>query len=194
MFHRHPVLSAVLVFLALLILAFLITGAVIMNAATGEPGHFQYLLLLGTTVEGSEPSPMLRDRIQAACDYLNAHPDVICIVTGYRSAKADISEAECMFRELTRLGIDESRIWMEPNATSTLENLDFSLNLIEEKTGTRPEVIGILSSEFHLLRAHMFADEYGIQAFTVPARTTDFFSFLYWFAREIIMVWYYSIF
>lgn len=193
MFKKHPVLSIVAAILTLVILAFAITGAVIMTAAAGTPGDFRYLVVLGTTVDGTEPSPMLRDRINAAYDYLTEHPEVICIVTGYQN-NADISEAECMYNELTEMGIDPNRIWMEPRASSTLENLDFSLDLIEEKTGVRPERIGILSSEFHLLRASMFADEYGIDAATIPARTTDLPTFLYWFAREVVMVWYHSIF
>lgn len=193
MFKKHPVLTVTALILAAVVLAFAVTGAIIMGAAAGNPGEFQYLLVLGTTVEGTDPSPMLRDRINAAYDYLTAHPEVICIVSGYKSS-GQISEAECMFRELTDMGIDAERIWMEPNASTTLENLEFSLDLIDEKTGTRPETIGILSSEFHLLRAGMFADEYGIDAFTVPAKTTDLPTFLYWFTREIIMVWYYSIF
>lgn len=194
MFQKHPVLTVITLLLAALVLAVAVTGILIMNAATGTPGEFDYLLVLGTTVNGSEPSPMLADRIRATYDYLTSHPDVVCIVTGYRSSSADISEAECMFRELTAMGIDPSRVWLEPNATSTLENLDYSLKLIEEKTGTRPATVGILSSEFHLLRAGMFAEEYGIRYYTVPAKTSDFPSFLYWFAREIVMVWYYSIF
>lgn len=194
MFKRHPILTVIVAILMLFLLAFAVTGAVIMNAAAGTPGDFQYLVVLGTTVEGTEPSPMLRDRINAAYDYLMSHPDVTCIVTGYQSGDGQISEAECMYNELTAMGISPDRVWMEPNASSTLENLDFSLALIEDKTGTRPERIGILSSEFHLLRASMFADEYGIDAATIPAKTTDLPTFLYWFAREIVMVWYYSIF
>ncbi len=194
MFKKHPVLTITAAILVLILLAFAVTGAVIMANAAGTPGEFQYLVVLGTTVEGTEPSPMLRDRINAAYDYLTAHPDVTCIVTGYQSGNGQISEAECMYNELTKMGISPDRVWMEPNAASTLENLDFSLALIEEKTGARPARIGILSSEFHLLRASMFADEYGIEAATVPAKTTDLPTFLYWFTREIIMVWYYSVF
>lgn len=194
MFKKHPIMTVAAAILALILLAFAVTGAVIMHAAAGSGGDFQYLVVLGTTVDGTEPSPMLRDRISAAYDYLTDHPDVTCIVTGYQSGSGEISEAECMYRELTAMGISESRVWMESNASSTLENLDFSLKLIEEKTGTRPERIGILSSEFHLLRSSMFADEYGIEAATIPAKTSDLPTFLYWFAREIVMVWYYSIF
>lgn len=194
MFKKHPIRNTVLILLALLILAYAATGAVIMMNGNGIEGEFQYLLVLGTTVEGTEPSPMLRDRINAAYDYLTAHPDVVCVVSGYKSGNGLISEAVCMFNELTEMGIDPGRILVEQNASSTLENLEFSLDLIEEKTGSRPDTIGILSSEFHLLRASMFATEYGVNYYTIPAKTSDFPTFLYWFAREIIMVWYYSIF
>ena len=194
MFKKHPIRNTVLILLTLLILAYAATGAVIMMNGNGIEGEFQYLLVLGTTVEGTEPSPMLRDRINAAYDYLTAHPDVVCVVSGYKSGNGLISEAVCMFNELTEMGIDPGRILVEQNASSTLENLEFSLDLIEEKTGSRPDTIGILSSEFHLLRATMFATEYGVNYYTIPAKTSDFPSFLCWFAREIIMVWYYSIF
>lgn len=194
MFRKHPVFAVLAVMLALILLAFVITGAMILVHGAGSAGESPYLLVLGTTVVGTEPSPMLRDRIQAAYDYLTDHPDVTCIVSGYQAAGAEISEAECMYRELAELGIDPERIWMEPNATSTIENFEYTLALIEEKTGTRPERLGVLSSEFHLLRASMFAGELGVEIFTVPAKTSDLPSFLTWFLREIVLVWYYAVF
>ena len=194
MIRKHPVLSAIVIFVAVLLLAFAVTSIVIMAHASGSEGEFQYLLVLGTAVEGTEPSSMLQDRIEAAYTYLEAHPDVICIVSGYQSGNAEISEAACMYRELTEMGIDENRIWMEPNASSTVENVAFSLALIEEKTGARPDTLGILSSEFHLYRAEMFAKEQGIDCVTVPAKTTDTPTLISYFLREIVMVWYYSIF
>ena len=194
MIRKHPVLIAIAAMLAMILLAFLVTGVVIMAKARGSSGQFRYLLVLGTTVEGTEPSSMLADRIHGAYAYLEAHPDVICIVSGYQSGKGEISEAECMYRELVELGIDESRIWMEPKASSTVENVQFSLALIEEKTGSRPETLGILSSEFHLLRAEMFAKEQGVEAVMLPAKTSHTGTFISYFIREIIMVWYYSIF
>jgi uncharacterized SAM-binding protein YcdF (DUF218 family) len=194
MFKKHPVISVVALVLAVFLLAFGITGAVIMHHAAGTGGQAQFLLVLGTTVEGREPSPMLQDRIRAAYEYLASHPNTVAILSGYQAAGAEISEAECMHRELLELGVPADRLLMEPNASSTLENFTYSLALIEEKTGTRPEKLGVLSSEFHLLRASMFAEELGVEIFTVPAKTKDLPSFLYWFCREIIMVWYYAIF
>lgn len=196
MFKKHPILSVLGVILTVLLLAMAVTGALILNFGRTQPAILPgYLLVLGTTVDGTEPSPMLRDRINAAYDYLTDHPEVICIVSGYRSGDGLISEAECMYNELTAMGIAADRIWMEPNASTTEENFEFSLDLIEERTGSRPDTLSVLSSEFHLLRASMFAAEQGIRTvITVGAKTTDLPTFVYYFIREIFLVWYYAIF
>ena len=186
-------MTALLVLLCLVVLAFSITGVVIMHGATADVGEFQYLLVLGTVVEGTEPSPMLADRIQSAYDYLTAHPDTICIVSGGKGDEVNLSEAECMYNELVELGIDPERILMEDRATSTVENFRFSLAMIEEETGIRPEKLGVLSSEFHLFRARMFARQEGVTPIAIPARTSDIASFVTYFLREINMVWYYTL-
>lgn len=194
MFKKHPVLTAVAVILVLLLLAMSVTGILILNFGSTQHTILpQYLLVLGTTVNGTEPSSMLQDRIDAAYRYLTEYPEVICIVSGYRN-NADISEAECMYNELTEMGIDSNRIWMEDQASSTIENFNFSLALIEEKTGARPDWITVLSSEFHLLRSSIFARECGVHAIYVGAETSDLPTFIYYFLREIFLVWYYSIF
>ena len=193
MIKKHPVLFILLILLAVLILAMLITGIVILGFAGGGSGEFQYLVVLGTTVNGTEPSSMLKDRIDAAYAYLVAHEDVICIVSGGKGDAENLSEAQCMVNELVALGIDPDRIWLEDQATSTLENLDFSMKLVEEKAGSRPAKIGVLSSEFHLLRANMFATRQNVAAITIPAKTSDPGTFWGYFLREILMVWYYGL-
>ena len=176
-----------------LLVAYIATGIAILVKARGTAGEFTYLLVLGTKVNGTEPTNILRDRIHAACAYLQNHPDVICIVSGYQSGKGQISEAECMYRELVKQGIASERIWMEPKATSTVENLEYTLALIAEKMGLRPAVLGILSTESHLLRAEMFAKAQRVKAVLLPAKTSNAYDFWIHFSREIIMVWYYSI-
>ena len=188
---KHPFLTVLLVLLCLVVLAFSVTGVIIMHGATADKGEFQYLLVLGTVVEGTEPSSMLADRIQAACDYLTTHPDTICIVSGGKGDEVNLSEAECMYNELVELGIDPARLLMEDRAASTVENIQFSLALIEEETGVRPDTLGVLSSEFHLFRARMFAREEGVTPIAIPAKTSDRSTFVQYFLREIKMVLYY---
>ena len=195
MLKKHPIIATICILLALLLAAMAVTGFLILNYGHTVPTILpKYMLVLGTTVDGTEPSPMLRDRINAAYNHLTAYPEVICIVSGYKSGNGAISEAECMYNELTKMGIDPDRIWMEPNASSTEENFKFTLDMIEEKTGSRPTFLTVVSSEFHMLRASMFAGEQGIGIIPVGAKTTDLPTFLFWFTREIFLVWYYAIF
>ena len=98
-----------------------------------------------------------------------------------------------MYEKLVGLGIDPNRIWMEDQATSTWENLNFTLELIEEKTGVRPEKLGLLSSEYHMFRASLFADACNVESVGIPAKTSRFFQGLNHFMREVAGVWHYII-
>ena len=178
------------VLLILVLLAILLTGSMILVRGLGEKGPFTYMIVLGTTVEGTEPSPMLADRIEAAAKYMENNPDVIAVVTGGDPDGSLISEAQCMYNGLTELGIDGSRILMEDRATSTAENFRFSLQLLEDELGRVPTNIGVLSSEFHLLRARLIAKSYDLDVSTIPAHTSDTEAFFQYFIREIFMVWY----
>ena len=96
-----------------------------------------------------------------------------------------------MYDELVNLGIDPQRVWVEDKATSTWENLTFSLNLIEEKTGQRPEKLGVLSSEYHLFRASLFAKACNVDFIGIPARTSRPSQMINHFMREVAGVWHY---
>lgn len=178
------------VLLLLIILAILLTGSMILFRGLGHKDPFTYMIVLGTTVEGTEPSPMLQDRIEAAAKHMEKNPDVIAIVTGGKADEHNISEAQCMYNGLTELGIDPERIRMEDQATSTMENFRFSMALLEEELGRVPRNIGILTSEFHLLRARLIARSYDVNVATIPAHTSDAKAFFSYYFREIFMVWY----
>ena len=171
-----------------------ITEYFIIRASFGEPSETcDYAVVLGAKVRTTGPSASLWDRIYGARDYLEEHPNVIAIVSGGQGADEPMTEAKAMYDELVNLGIDPERLWMEDRATSTWENLNFALNLIEEKTGTRPEKIGIVSSEYHLFRASLFADACGVESVLIPARTSVFTQRINHFMREVAGVWHYLI-
>ena len=171
-----------------------VTEFFIIRASLGEPKEScDYVVVLGAKVRESGPSASLWDRIYGARDYLEDHPDVIAIVSGGQGPEEPMTEAKAMKDALVDLGIDESRIWMEDKATSTWENLNFSLDLIEEKTGSRPDKIGIVSSEYHLFRASLFADACGVDSVLIPAQTSIFTQRINHFMREVAGVWHYLI-
>ncbi len=180
--------------LCLGLVAAVITLGFVWHGSLCDPeADCDYLVVLGAGVRGTMPSLTLRERIDAAYTYLTTHPHAVCVVSGGQGPGEDISEAACMYRELVDMGIDPDRIWQEDQSTSTLENLTFTLALIEEKTGAKPEELAIVSSEYHLFRAGCMAQSLGITARGVPAQTAWASLRVNYFLREIAAVWYYLI-
>ncbi|MBR2048711.1 MAG: YdcF family protein [Oscillospiraceae bacterium] len=196
--HRTLGKGLSMIFTGLLILFFAavsITGIIIVRSAQGtKNAESEYLVVLGAGVNGTVPSRSLRERLDAAHGYLTAHPDAIAIVSGGQGYGEDITEAQCMYDYLTAKGIAPHRVWMEPKATNTLENLKLSLDIVQEKTGVRPGRVAIVSSEYHLHRAGMFAGWLDLEAELVPAKTVVLPLRWNYYLREVFAVWYYSIF
>lgn len=174
------------------ILAAATTGLHIATSAGGnleEP--CEYLIVLGCAVNKDTPSQMLQYRIDAAYAYLKKNPHTQCIVTGGLGKGDVITEAQCMYNELTAYGIAADRIWMEEKATSTVESFIYVKALLQEKTGGIPENIGVVSSEYHLYRAKEIAKDQGINVYTVPAKTQRIGLLASNSIREILAVWKY---
>ena len=102
-----------------------------------------------------------------------------------------MTEGQAMYDELIKLGIDPDRVWVEDKATSTWENLKLSLDLIQEKTGQRPEKLGVLSSEYHLFRASLLAKACQVEFVGIPAPTSRLSQMINHFMREVAGVWHY---
>lgn len=180
--------------LALGILATAGTWSLILSERKGRSTEgISYVVVLGAGVNGSKPSQSMHERLTAAKEFLDANPEVICVVSGGQGAGEDITEAQCMYDTLVSWNISEDRIWQEDQATNTLENLSYSLDLIEAKTGTRPEKIGLISSEYHLFRACEFARDAGVNPAGIPATTRNPVLRLNYYLREVVAVWYYLI-
>lgn len=183
------------ILLILTLLAACVTEGFIIHASFGSAEtECGYLVVLGAKVNQNGPSLALRNRIDAAYDYLTAHPDTIAILSGGQGPDEPMTEAKCVFNELVARGIDPDRLWLEGNSTNTWENLKFTRDLLEENTGSVPGQIALVSSEFHLFRAQLFARRFGFETVGVPARTTLPLLKVNYFLREAVAVWYYLIF
>ena len=184
------------ILLILLLIVFCITEGFIIHASLGSGDTAcDYLVVLGAKVSpNGAPSMALRNRIDAAFDYLTTHPDCTAILSGGQGPDEPKTEARCMYDELAARGIDPDRLRLEDQSTNTWENLKFTRDLLEEKTGSVPGQIALLSSEFHLFRAGLFARRFGFEIVGVPAATTLPVLKVNYFLREAAAVWYYLIF
>lgn len=175
----------------LVALAMLVTGIAVGVACGGSKNpKADYVVVLGAGVNGTAPSRSLRARLHAAQTYLETYPNAVAVLSGGQGKGESITEAECMYRWLTEHGVDPSRLWKEERATTTAENLRYSLDLIEERTGQRPEHIAIVSSAYHLLRARLLARREGVTAVCCPANDMNTGYSVQMVVREIFGVWY----
>lgn len=195
--RRRPKAAKVLrrIFTVVLCIGLLVAGVTecfILEASFGDPElSCDYMVILGAKVRADGPSVALQNRIDAAYAYMAAHPDVIAVASGGQGPDEHMTEAQCIKDELVAMGIAPERILLEENSTSTWENLNFSLELIEESFGARPTSLGILSSEYHMFRATLLGEKCGIQPVGIPARTSRFSQLVNHFMREIAGVWHY---
>ena len=144
------------------------------------------VIVLGCQVsrDGS-PTVMLDDRIDAAYDYLTAHPESRCVASGGQNDNEPISEASCIRNTLVARGIHPDRIYLEDRSRSTEENLTFSAELIR-KEGL-PTRVAIASDNFHQLRAAVWARRGGLDPWSIGCVTWWPLSPGYW-AREAAAV------
>ncbi|MBQ2604301.1 MAG: YdcF family protein [Acutalibacteraceae bacterium] len=143
------------------------------------------VIVLGCQVRGERPSRMLYDRIKSAADFLKKNPDVPCIVTGGKGNDEHISEAECMYNELIKLGIDSERIYKEDKAVNTIENIDFSKAVIDENGFSYNTAV--VTDIFHEYRASKLVKKAGLEFGSVPADCV-WYLFPTFYVREVIAV------
>lgn len=132
---------------------------VISGMHPSAPEHLDYVIVLGAQVRGKVPSLALSQRIEKAVEIAGQDPDLTLILSGGQGRGEEISEAQCMWNALTAAGVEEERLILEDQSTSTRENLLFSDRL----TGCAKKRCGILSNDFHLCRALKIAKKAGYE-------------------------------
>ena len=150
---------------------FLLVMGILMGTAAKHSDQVKAdaLIVLGAAVHGDRVTWVLSNRLDTAADYLNAHPDTICVVSGGQGDGESVTEASAMQKYLIeRKGIDPSRILVEDRATSTRENFAFSKALIEEQLG-KDASIAFVTTDFHVFRAGRVAKKAGITASGIAA-------------------------
>lgn len=194
-FGGHGLRVAVTVLLVIGIAAFIIIEIpIVREARTDAPDDCEYIIVLGAGLKGDVPTLSLRNRLDAALEWLEAHPDCVAVVSGGQGPGENMPEGEAMGIWLEARGIEPERIIVEDKSTSTMENLENSFALIREAGGEPDGNCAIITSEYHLCRAKLMARSLGVEAWGVAAHTSWPSLMLNYFIREAFAVTYYRIF
>lgn len=126
-----------------------------------------YVLVLGAGLRnGVEPSLTLANRLDAACEYINANKNTgKIVVSGGQGSDERLSEAAAMKKYLINKGIPEDNILMEDKSSTTSENFKFSKDVIEKDSGKSLENLNIkiVTTTFHAFRSNMLAKRNGYE-------------------------------
>ena len=152
------------------VLFLVLEGAVLSHGIGRSDTPADAVVVLGAGVNGTVPSLALQTRIDAAADYLHAHPDIPAVLSGGRGPGEAITEAEAIYRGLVQQGVSPERLLLEEASTSTAENFAYSKEVLTAAgVDTDTAVIAVVSNDFHLYRAERIAQSLGLNATGVPA-------------------------
>lgn len=162
---------------------------VVRDAHSDTDTDAPYLVVMGAGIRGTEPTLSMSDRLNAALNWLDAHPDGMLIVSGSQAQDEVTSEAAVMRDWLLKHGVNRRQILFEDQARSTLENIRYSLALIEQNGGDPCGRVAFVSSEYHLCRIRLIARHLGCEPVGIAAPTSEFTMKINLFIREAFALW-----
>lgn len=124
-----------------------------------------YVIVLGAGLNGSEPSPALERRLDKTVEYMNRNQNATVIVSGGQGPNESISEAQAMQLYLMDKGIDDDKILLETESTSTYENFSYTKDAVSDGS------VVFITNNFHVLRSSLMAQLNGIDAAHIGAST-----------------------
>ena len=196
----HPLLKKfvqkfkklILLFCAFAVILVTIESVCIFRAASTpepEPGRTILVLASGTNPDGTPPLLVVK-RLEKAVEYYQKDTNTSFIVCGGIIANG-VLEAQTMKDWLIQNGIEETKIYMEDQSTSTAENIKNALEII--KTNGLNDKIAVSTNSFHLYRVRYLAKSVNVDAGLLRAKTPWWLLPTY-YPRELACILFYWIF
>ncbi|MBQ1377467.1 MAG: YdcF family protein [Lachnospiraceae bacterium] len=195
------VMNSILVTVSYLECILLGTVILAVKAARKVPAFDKdYILILGCQIrKDGTVTPLLKGRADRALEFARLQKestgkDIIFVPSGGQGSDEVIAEARAVRNYLIETGIPEDRILTEDRSTSTYENFKYSMELIRkdwglggasERTELSEPRIAFSTTNYHVLRSGILAEQQGIRAEGIGSRTRTYF-WINAFVREFI--------
>ena len=170
-------INATLSYLYTLIIATLYCN---IKAAKHTPEYDKdFVIILGSKInsDGTLP-PLLKGRVDKAIDFGNKQFEktkkkIIYVPSGGKGNDETMAEAIAITNYLKEKGIKDKDILIEDKSTSTIENMRFSKNKIDNKM--KDAKISFSTTNYHVFRSGVIANEQGIDAEGMGSPTKWYF-------------------
>ncbi|MEG2455394.1 MAG: YdcF family protein [Oscillospiraceae bacterium] len=168
--RRHYFLWALGLFFALGLACFAaLEGLVFFGGQTSFTGNEQVMVVLGAQVTPTGPAVLLQDRLDAALSHFASHPEMTVVVSGGQGDNEHATEASVMKDYLVARGMPEGSILEEGESHNTAQNLRFTADLLRQQGVSTHGGVLIVTNRFHLFRAKMLGERYGMTVSTLAA-------------------------
>lgn len=138
-------------------------ASILVNLKIKRKEYSAIIILGGYLVYGNQLTRALKKRLNLAIKiYKKQKNKPKIIVSGGKIRQETITEAEAMAKYLLENNIPEEDIIKEDKSKNTLENFKFSREKLEELNIHKN--IAFVSSNFHILRAKIYASKFKIKA------------------------------
>jgi len=138
-----------------------------------------YIIVLGCWIKNGKAPPLLARRIDRAIAFYHQQEKVgappALVLSGGMGPDETCSEAEAMKAYALERGIPEAHLLLEPRSATTLENMRFSKALMDEHAGGKPYRCIYATSNYHALRASIFARRAGLRIHGIGAKTAFYY-------------------
>ncbi|MCW0997334.1 YdcF family protein [Streptococcus anginosus] len=137
--------------------------------------HPDYIIILGSGLIGDKVPPLLAQRLEKGkmmYEKFNHTPKIV--VSGGQGTDETLTEAEAMAQYLRQVGTPQEDIIIEQQSTNTLENLQFSKTILDQKSKENYYCL-VVTNSFHSLRAGIYMRKLGIKGRSIGSRTALYF-------------------
>ncbi len=169
------------------VLSFAVFSAVVISDSEREIEYDDrqtVVLVCGCKVNGSYPSLTLKYRLDRAIEILNEKSDALCIVSGGQGDDEAYTEASVMRNYLLKKGIEDERILLEDRSRNTVENIKYSIEILEENEIGKDCNLICVSTDLHTSRVAMIARDNGMHAQVASSDSPYFYLYMASLVRE----------
>ena len=138
-----------------------------------------FIIILGSKIQSDGTlTPLLQGRVDKAIDFGNKQYEltkkkIIYVPSGGKGKDEIKTEAEAIKEYLISKGVDSKQIIIENKSTSTIENMKFSKNKIDEIN--KDAKISFSTTNYHVFRSGVIANEQGIDCEGMGSKTKWYF-------------------
>lgn len=134
------------------------------------------IIVLGSGFRKGKPTPVLAERLDKSATIAKKNPDALLVLTGGIGFNKTVSEASVMSHYLQdKFGLSADKMALEDKSTSTELNLQNSKQILIDYAIMPDNLIVVVTSDFHTLRALAIAKKIGFTNVTALGAVTPLY-------------------